>query len=52
MIPSRTDELLTAAAWPEAEEAIAALNVYKVSKARGEELLKALGLCAVTVSQQ
>ncbi|KAG2133578.1 uncharacterized protein EDB93DRAFT_1242820 [Suillus bovinus] len=30
------------------EEAIAALNVYKVSKARGEELLKALGLRAVT----
>ncbi|KAG1824182.1 hypothetical protein EV424DRAFT_1471936 [Suillus variegatus] len=29
------------------EEAIAALNVYKVSKARGEELLKALGLRAV-----
>jgi len=26
MIPSRTDELLTAAAWPEAEEAIAALD--------------------------
>ncbi|KAG1874106.1 hypothetical protein C8R48DRAFT_745988 [Suillus tomentosus] len=26
------------------EEAIAALNVYKVSKAQGEELLKALGL--------
>jgi hypothetical protein len=26
MIPSRTDELLTAVAWPEAEEATAALD--------------------------
>ncbi|KAG1837031.1 hypothetical protein DFJ58DRAFT_718946 [Suillus subalutaceus] len=41
-------ELSKTFAFRSVEEAIAALNVYKVSKARGEELLKALGLRAVT----
>ncbi|KAG1796452.1 uncharacterized protein HD556DRAFT_1431467 [Suillus plorans] len=40
-------ELSKTFAFRTVEEAIAALNVYKVSKARGEELLKALGLRAV-----
>ncbi|KAG1771113.1 hypothetical protein EV702DRAFT_1181527 [Suillus placidus] len=39
-------ELSKTSAFRSVEEAIAALNVYKVSKARGEELLKALGLRA------
>lgn len=43
-------ELSKTFAFRTVEEAIAALNVYKVSKARGEELLKALGLRAVAVS--
>ncbi|KAG1876519.1 hypothetical protein DFJ58DRAFT_720982 [Suillus subalutaceus] len=41
-------ELSKTFAFRSVEEAIAALNVYKVSKAQGEELLKALGLRAVT----
>ncbi|KAG2151677.1 uncharacterized protein EDB93DRAFT_1240030 [Suillus bovinus] len=41
-------ELSKTFAFRTVEEAIAALNVYKVSKTRGEELLKALGLRAVT----
>ncbi|KAG1765353.1 hypothetical protein EDD22DRAFT_978791 [Suillus occidentalis] len=40
-------ELSKTFAFRSVEEAIAALNVYKVSKARGEELLKALGLRTV-----
>ncbi|KAG1830270.1 hypothetical protein DFJ58DRAFT_737038 [Suillus subalutaceus] len=45
-------ELSKTFAFRSVEEAIAALNVYKVSKARGEELLKALGLRAVTVQAE
>ncbi|KAG0696993.1 hypothetical protein DFH29DRAFT_984460 [Suillus ampliporus] len=40
-------ELSKTFAFRSVEDAIAALNVYKVSKARGEELLKALGLHSV-----
>jgi len=31
------------------QDAVAALNIYKISKARGEELLKSLGLRPIEV---